>query len=166
MIGAQFGGYRIESPLAAGGMGGVFRATDVQLNRTVALKLLAPKLAAETLANLLYSRPPLPPLELAGSDSGEIARITGKCLAKEPAERHQHADELALDLKAAARRTSLLSGEITAVGGISTPAAPSRSPCCAVSRWAAAWAVFPDGKSLLMNIRDIAAYQVLPDGME
>src|SRR5260370_1247941 len=33
MIGAQFGDYKIQSPLAAGGMGEVFRATDVNLPR-------------------------------------------------------------------------------------------------------------------------------------
>ncbi len=111
------------------------RRSDLFSAGVVLFELLAGKhpfkgnSAAETLANLLYSRPALPPLDVTGSDSGsdtkEIARIAGKCLAKEPAERYQHADELALDLKAAARQTSLLSGETTAVGGISLPAAPA-----------------------------------------
>jgi eukaryotic-like serine/threonine-protein kinase len=38
--GKHLGPYRIESYIGAGGMGEVFRATDVRLHRTVALKLL------------------------------------------------------------------------------------------------------------------------------
>ena len=37
--GMQFGPYRIESTLGAGGMGRVYRALDTRLNRSVALKL-------------------------------------------------------------------------------------------------------------------------------
>jgi hypothetical protein len=39
--GQSLGPYRIESFLAAGGMGEVYRATDTRLNRTVAVKLSA-----------------------------------------------------------------------------------------------------------------------------
>jgi serine/threonine-protein kinase len=39
--GQCLGPYRIESFLAAGGMGDVYRATDTRLNRTVAVKLSA-----------------------------------------------------------------------------------------------------------------------------
>jgi eukaryotic-like serine/threonine-protein kinase len=38
--GAQLGPYKIETPLGAGGMGEVFRATDTRLHRTVAIKIL------------------------------------------------------------------------------------------------------------------------------
>ena len=36
----QLGPYKIESPIGAGGMGQVFRATDTRLHRTVAIKIL------------------------------------------------------------------------------------------------------------------------------
>src|SRR5262245_33055804 len=39
--GTQLGPYEIVSPLGAGGMGEVYRATDGRLNRTVAIKILS-----------------------------------------------------------------------------------------------------------------------------
>jgi len=43
--GSQIAGYRIEEQIGRGGMAVVYRAFDPRLNRTVALKILAPELA-------------------------------------------------------------------------------------------------------------------------
>ncbi|KAE8765008.1 serine/threonine-protein kinase [Georgenia thermotolerans] len=43
--GTELAGYRIQSLIARGGMGVVYLATDVRLNRPVALKVLAPELS-------------------------------------------------------------------------------------------------------------------------
>ena len=43
--GETFAGYRVESLISRGGMGVVYRATDLSLDRPVALKLIAPELA-------------------------------------------------------------------------------------------------------------------------
>ncbi|GAA2717984.1 MULTISPECIES: serine/threonine-protein kinase [Streptomyces] len=45
LIGRQIAGYRVESEIGRGGMAVVYRARDLRLGRTVALKLLAPELA-------------------------------------------------------------------------------------------------------------------------
>src|SRR4030095_10743048 len=43
--GTLIGVYRVESPVGRGGMGTVYRATDTNLNRGVAIKLLSDELA-------------------------------------------------------------------------------------------------------------------------
>jgi serine/threonine protein kinase len=45
--GELFAGYRVESMVGRGGMGVVYRATDLSLERPVALKLIAPELAED-----------------------------------------------------------------------------------------------------------------------
>ncbi|MEV0321673.1 serine/threonine-protein kinase [Streptomyces sp. NPDC050658] len=45
LIGRQIAGYRVEREIGRGGMAVVYRAKDLRLDRTVALKLLAPELA-------------------------------------------------------------------------------------------------------------------------
>ncbi len=44
-IGSEFAGYRIEALAGEGGMGRVYRATQIALNRPVALKVIVPELA-------------------------------------------------------------------------------------------------------------------------
>ncbi len=45
--GHRLGPYEVTSPLGAGGMGEVYRARDVRLDRTVAVKILPPELAVD-----------------------------------------------------------------------------------------------------------------------
>ncbi|MDW4903996.1 serine/threonine-protein kinase [Streptomyces sp. ADMS] len=45
LLGKQIAGYRVEEEIGRGGMAVVYRARDLRLDRTVALKLLAPELA-------------------------------------------------------------------------------------------------------------------------
>ncbi|HYK41636.1 MAG TPA: serine/threonine-protein kinase, partial [Thermoanaerobaculia bacterium] len=47
VAGARLGSYEIIGPLGAGGMGEVYRARDVRIGRTVAIKVLPPSLSAD-----------------------------------------------------------------------------------------------------------------------
>jgi YVTN family beta-propeller protein len=56
--GSSFAGYLIESVVGRGGMGVVYRATDLRLERPVALKLVAPELAEDELFRRRFLREP------------------------------------------------------------------------------------------------------------
>ena len=45
--GTRLGPYAIESPIGAGGMGEVYKATDIWLERTVAIKVLPAHVASD-----------------------------------------------------------------------------------------------------------------------
>src|SRR5262245_25071199 len=46
-VGTRLGPYEIQSAIGAGGMGEVYRARDTRLDRTIAVKVLTPGLAAD-----------------------------------------------------------------------------------------------------------------------
>jgi ABC-type branched-subunit amino acid transport system substrate-binding protein len=56
--GTTFANYRVESPLGRGGMGVVYRASDLSLERPVALKLIAPELADDEQFRARFLREP------------------------------------------------------------------------------------------------------------
>ena len=45
--GTRLGSFTIEAPIGAGGMGEVYKARDVRLDRTVAIKVLPPQLSSD-----------------------------------------------------------------------------------------------------------------------
>ncbi|MFI9331431.1 serine/threonine-protein kinase [Kitasatospora sp. NPDC052868] len=56
MVGRQVAGYRLEAEIGRGGMAVVYRAKDLRLGRTVAVKLLAPELARNEMFRQRFSR--------------------------------------------------------------------------------------------------------------
>jgi class 3 adenylate cyclase len=81
-IGAEFLGYRIEELIGQGGMGVVYRAYDLRLKRTVALKLVMPELAVderfrerfarETELAMALEHPNVVPVHDAGEVAGRL----------------------------------------------------------------------------------------------
>jgi class 3 adenylate cyclase/DNA-binding beta-propeller fold protein YncE len=81
-IGAEFLGYRIEEQIGHGGMGVVYRAYDLRLKRTVALKLVTPELALderfrerfarETELAMSLEHPNVVPIHDAGDVAGRL----------------------------------------------------------------------------------------------
>src|ERR1700737_3090317 len=54
--GTRLGPYEIQSPLGAGGMGEVYRATDTRLDRTVAIKILPSQFTADPVSKQRFDR--------------------------------------------------------------------------------------------------------------
>ncbi|KUO07449.1 serine/threonine-protein kinase [Streptomyces sp. DSM 15324] len=82
LVGRQIAGYRIEDEIGRGGMAVVYRARDLRLERTVALKLLAPELARndtfrkrfthESLVAAAIDHPHIVPVFGAGETEGVL----------------------------------------------------------------------------------------------
>jgi YVTN family beta-propeller protein len=95
-MGAEFLGYRIEEQIGQGGMGIVYRAYDLRLKRTVALKLVTPELALderfrerfarETELAISLEHPNVVPIHDAGDVAGRLylamRLVAGKDLRK------------------------------------------------------------------------------------
>jgi len=85
-LGTQFAGYRIDGIVGRGGMGVVYRATELALERPVALKLIAPELAGDTNFRERFLResrlaasidhPGILPVYAAGETNGELYLAT------------------------------------------------------------------------------------------
>ena len=81
-IGSTFAGHRIEAIAGRGGMGVVYRATDLTLDRRVALKLLVPSLARDPVFRARFERecrlaaaldhPHVVPIFHAGAERGAL----------------------------------------------------------------------------------------------
>jgi hypothetical protein len=82
LLGASVAGYTIESVAGRGGMGVVYRARDIELERTVALKVIAPELARDAGFRARFVRearvtaqldhPNVIPVLDAGEDGGRL----------------------------------------------------------------------------------------------
>src|SRR5262249_32236914 len=80
--GSKFAGYRIEDEIGRGGMGGVYRATELAPDRQVALKLIAPEFASdegfrrrflnETRLAASLDHPHVLPVFAAGEHEGQL----------------------------------------------------------------------------------------------
>ena len=85
-VGTQLAGYRIDGVLGRGGMGVVYRATELGLDRPVALKLIAPELAGDAVFRERFLResrlaasidhPGILPVYAAGEADGELYLAT------------------------------------------------------------------------------------------
>ena len=83
--GTRLGPYQIESPIGAGGMGEVYKATDTRLERTVAIKVLPAQVASdperksrfEREAKTVAPRASVSGPQATARQSGQNSRIKG-----------------------------------------------------------------------------------------
>ena len=73
-VGEGFGDFRIDAELGRGGMGVVFRATQLSLNRPVALKVLDPRLASDAEFTRRFTHEAT---ILAGMSSPHVVQVYG-----------------------------------------------------------------------------------------
>ncbi len=89
-------------------------------------KAFAGQSVPDTLAKILHEEP-TDLTQATGTMPAELARIARKCLAKEPESRYQHADDLVVDLRAAADQN-------TGPVGVPSPAADAAAPGVAAAQ--------------------------------
>ncbi len=102
-IGTRLGPYEIEAPAGAGGMGKVYRARDTRLDRTVAVKVLHARIAADADARARFEREARVVSQLQHPHIGALFDIG----------RHDDTDYLVLeylDCETLAHRLTLLGG--------------------------------------------------------
>jgi len=127
LLGATVAGYRIEDVAGRGGMGVVYRARDIALDRVVALKVIAPEHARdpkfrrrfvrESLATAGVDHPNVIPVYDAGEDSGGQLYI---------AMRFVEGDDLGSLLHESGSLAPALAAEIVAQAAAALDAAHSR----------------------------------------
>ena len=93
--GARLGPYEIVSPLGAGGMGEVYRARDVKLNRDVAIKILPDAVAHDTDRVARFTREAQ---TLAALNHPNIAQIYGIVEAPDTGGGAGHVHALVMEL--------------------------------------------------------------------
>ena len=89
--GTRLGPYQIESPVGAGGMGEVYKATDTRLERTVAIKVLAEqdddasaRLLQEARAASALNHPHICTIHEVGEHEGQAFIVMGSLRRRVP----------------------------------------------------------------------------------
>src|SRR5215203_6156271 len=100
-VGDKLGPYEIIAPIGAGGMGQVFRALDIRLNRTVAVKISSEQFSArfegEARAIAQLNHPHICTLHDVGPNYLVMELVEGETLAGVLAQRPRWSPGLPLD---------------------------------------------------------------------